>query len=73
MDTSPSDDSMGVMSVMMKPWLHFTGGDYLYFSTVAPSSHGAITGAAIVLFVIALLDRFVFAIRGVMGQRWKKR
>lgn len=61
------------MSSMMVPWLHIAGGDTLFFNGIAPSSKGAITGAAIFLFFLSVLDRFVSASRGVMEVHWKKR
>jgi len=55
----------------MKPWLHFTGGDYLYFKSCQPASNGAIAGACIALVCLALLERFTVAFRSVMEARWR--
>lgn len=57
----------------MVPWLHFTGGDHLYFESWHPSSKGAIAGACIGLVFLALLERWMSAMRSVMEAKWKKR
>ncbi|KAI0067877.1 hypothetical protein BV25DRAFT_1794431 [Artomyces pyxidatus] len=57
----------------MTPYLHFTRGDNLFFKSWAPSSAGAVVGACIGLFVLALLERLVFAGRGVMEAHWRQR
>ncbi|EIM92750.1 copper transporter [Stereum hirsutum FP-91666 SS1] len=73
MDMSDSStDSSSTSTMMMVPYLHFTGGDALYFSSLAPTSSGAIAGASIVLVVIALIDRLLFAIRGAMEDNWRR-
>lgn len=54
----------------MTPYLHFTSGDTLFFKQLAPSSSGAIAGAALVLFVFAILDRFIVARRNAMEVHW---
>lgn len=61
------------MEVTMVPWLHFTGGDSLFFKSLHPSSHGAIGGACIVLVLLAILDRWVSAMRGIAQARWAQR
>ena len=58
---------------MMMPYLHFAGGDNLFFKSWHPSSNGAIARASIVLVVLAVLERFIFAIRGAMEARWRRR
>ncbi|TFY73217.1 hypothetical protein EWM64_g10795, partial [Hericium alpestre] len=58
--------------VMMTPYLHFTGGDVLYFKSLQPSSHGAIAGACLVLVIFALLERMLSAARGVMQAHWRR-
>ena len=59
--------------VTMTPYLHFTGGDHLYFKSWHPSSHGAIAGASIALLMVAILERLLHATRGVMDARWRRR
>lgn len=61
------------MDDMMIPYLHFTGGDNLYFKSLRPTSHGAIAGACIVLALLAIFDRWVAAMRGVAQARWAQR
>lgn len=61
------------MNGMMVPWLHFTGGDNLLFKAWSPSSHGAIAGACIGLVFLAVLERLVSGLRGVLEAHWKKR
>jgi copper transporter 1 len=50
------------MTMMMIPYLHFGGGDTLFFSKLVPSSPGAIAGACIILFFISVLERLAAAI-----------
>jgi len=59
--------------VGMTPWLHFSGGDNLYFKSLRPSSKGAIAGACIALICLALVERLVAASRSVMEARWRHR
>ncbi|VDB84492.1 unnamed protein product [Peniophora sp. CBMAI 1063] len=69
MDMTSSDDNT---MIMMTPYLHFTGGDFLYFKSLAPSSRGAIAGAAIVLVFLAILERALSAGRGLMEAHWRQ-
>lgn len=72
--TSGSDDSStSMMMMMMTPYLHFTGGDFLFFKSITPSSPGAIAGAAILLFFLGVFERYLVAMRGVMEARWSQR
>ncbi|OCH96597.1 hypothetical protein OBBRIDRAFT_809092 [Obba rivulosa] len=57
----------------MKPYLHFTGGDNLYFKSWLPSSKGAIAGACIALVALAIFERWIAASRGVMEAHWQRR
>ncbi|KAG8736985.1 hypothetical protein FRC10_008671 [Ceratobasidium sp. 414] len=59
--------------VMMIPYLHFTPGDALFFKEWVPKSSGAVGGACVGLFILAILQRCVSAMRGVMDQHWKQR
>jgi copper transporter 1 len=56
----------------MIPYLHFTGGDNLFFKSWHPYSHGAIAGASIALVVLAILERLLFSIRGALEARWRR-
>ncbi|KAI0690691.1 Ctr copper transporter [Cytidiella melzeri] len=60
------------MDVVMTPWLHFTGGDPFYFKSLTPSSHGAIAAACIVLVVISIFDRWLFAMKNVLDVHWAR-
>lgn len=73
MNMGSSNDSGMPMEVMMTPWLHFVGGDNLFFKALHPSSHGAIAGACIVLVLLAILDRYIAAVRGVAEGKWAQR
>ncbi|KDN39595.1 hypothetical protein RSAG8_08751, partial [Rhizoctonia solani AG-8 WAC10335] len=57
----------------MIPYLHFTPGDTLFFKEWVPKSSGAVGGACVGLFVLAILQRCISAMRGVMDQHWKQR
>ena len=61
------------MSMMMTPYLHFTGGDALFFKQLTPDSSGGMGGASIVLFFLAMLERYVFAKRASLEAHWKQR
>lgn len=73
MDMDPSDNSSVTMMGMMTPWLHFTGGDNLFFKSLAPNSKGAIAGAALVLFFVAIFGRFLAANRIACELEWRER
>lgn len=66
-----SEDGTG--GVTMIPYVHFTPGDALFFKDWVPKSSGAVGGACVGLFVLAILQRCVTAMRGVMDQHWKQR
>ena len=61
------------MSDMMIPWLHFTSGDNLLFEAWHPSSPGAIAGACIGLALLAIFERWISAVRGMLDVKWRKR
>ena len=74
MDMGTTNSSSSTMSMMMMtPYLHFTGGDALFFKQLTPDSRGAIAGASIVLFFLAMLERYVFAKRASLEAQWKQR
>ncbi|KAJ3503404.1 hypothetical protein NLJ89_g8450 [Agrocybe chaxingu] len=60
-------------SGMMIPYLHFFGGDNLFFETWRPSSTGALAGACIGLVLLALLERWLAATRSVFDAHWQRR
>jgi len=61
------------MSMTMVPWLHFTGGDNLFFEMWRPTSSGAIAGACIGLAILAMFDRWVAASRQALESHWLQR
>ncbi|KAI9445439.1 Ctr copper transporter [Lactarius indigo] len=71
MDMGGSNTSNSRMD-MMTPYLHFTGGDSLFFKSWRPSSNGAVAGASIALMVLAISERLLFSIRGVLEARWRR-
>ncbi|KAJ7868115.1 CTR copper uptake transporter, partial [Mycena leptocephala] len=66
------DDGMTLASGMMMPYLHFTRGDILWFAGWVPQSSGALAGACIGLFLLALVDRWLAAVRGMMAAHWRE-
>lgn len=54
--------SNSTMAAMMKPYIHFTPGDILYFSNWSPKSTGAMVGACLALFMMAFFERLVVAL-----------
>ncbi|KAH9835759.1 Ctr copper transporter family-domain-containing protein [Rhodofomes roseus] len=69
--TSSSMDMNDMM--MMVPYLHFTGGDNLFFKTLTPSSHGAIAGACIVLVALCICERWFASVRSRLTAHWRQR
>ncbi|KAF8641218.1 hypothetical protein AX17_000852 [Amanita inopinata Kibby_2008] len=71
MGSSNSTSMMDMM--MMTPFLHFTGGDFLIFKAWMPSSAGAIAGASIGLACLAVIDRWLAAVRATLDAYWTRR
>lgn len=77
--TRPEPSSVGAnmnsstvsMPMAMTPWLHFGSTDYLIFEALHPSSHGAIAGACIGLFLFCILERCLAAYRRTQELRWR--
>jgi copper transporter 1 len=57
----------------MMPYLHFTLGDTLWFIGWVPGKPGAMVGACIGLFVLALVDRWISVCRTIMSAHWNRR
>ncbi|CAG7848052.1 SubName: Full=Related to copper transporter {ECO:0000313/EMBL:CCA71823.1} [Serendipita indica DSM 11827] len=72
-DHGPTSGSSDSSMVMMVPWLHFTPGDTLLFKNWIPRKPGAIFGACIGLFMLAILDRWLAAMRRLMELWWAQR
>jgi len=66
----PMNQTSSTQLFMMTPYLHFTGGDNLFFKSWQPSSRGAIAAASISLLILAILERLLHTTRGVMDARW---
>lgn len=62
---------MGMMS--MHPYLHFGGGDPLWFQAWAPTSSGAIAGACMGLVMLAMFERLLVGMRGILEAEWQRR
>ncbi|KDR84761.1 hypothetical protein GALMADRAFT_131553 [Galerina marginata CBS 339.88] len=71
--TPSSDGSSSSNGVSMVPYLHFAGGDFLYFKSWQPTSAGAIAGACIGLVFLALLERWLAATRSMLDGHWRRR
>jgi hypothetical protein len=54
----------------MKPYFHTSGGDNLLFESWAPKSPGAIGGASVAVFFLAMLDRLLSGLRGQLEGYW---
>jgi len=67
------DGSMSLASGTMKPYLHFTPGDVIWFLGWVPQSRGAMVGTCIGLFLLALVDRWLAAIRASAESHWRQR
>ncbi|KAF9219854.1 CTR copper uptake transporter [Gyrodon lividus] len=65
----PMDLAMG----NMVPYLHFTPGDTLWFLGWVPKSTGAMVGACIGIFLLALVERWVATCRALMELHWSTR
>jgi len=60
-------------SGMMVPYFHFSAGDNLFLGVWAPTSRGDIAAACIGLLLLAMLERWLAAVRMVFDHHWHKR
>ncbi|KAF9446920.1 Ctr copper transporter [Macrolepiota fuliginosa MF-IS2] len=67
------DMGMELASGQMITYLHFQGGDVLWFQGWVPQSHGAMAGTCIGIFLLALFDRWLAAMRAAAEVYWGKR
>lgn len=67
------DGPMSLAVGNMFPYLHFTPGDNLWFLGWVPRSAGAMVGACVGLFLLALVERWIAACRAVMEVHWSRR
>lgn len=61
---SPQDMSM-------KPWLHFTSGDYVLFHSWRPVSAKSMFGTCMGLFLLGAFDRWLSATRSMLERYWR--
>ena len=67
------DQGVSMSMGNMVSYLHFTPGDNLWFFGWAPRTAGAMVGACIGLFMLALAERWLSAMRAVMDGHWSTR
>ncbi|KAJ3576050.1 hypothetical protein NP233_g685 [Leucocoprinus birnbaumii] len=67
------DMGMVLAEGQMLPYLHFRGADVLWFQGWVPQSKGALAGTCIGIFLLAVLDRWLSAMRVVAELYWNKR
>ncbi|KAI0049070.1 hypothetical protein FA95DRAFT_1489909 [Auriscalpium vulgare] len=67
------DGPMSLSMGNMLAYLHFTTGDNLWFLGWVPKSAGAMVGTCLGLFMLALLERWLSAMRAVMEAHWNNR
>ncbi|KAH9957269.1 Ctr copper transporter [Lactifluus volemus] len=67
------DQGMAMNMGNMIAYLHFTIGDNLWFLGWAPRSTGAMVGTCIGLFILAIAERWLAMMRGVMEAHWNTR
>lgn len=67
------DGAMNLSTSAMRAYLHFSPGDTLWFMGWVPLTAGATFGACIGLFVLALVDRWLAAIRATAERSWRQR
>ncbi|KAI6110729.1 CTR copper uptake transporter [Pisolithus croceorrhizus] len=66
------DGSVELATGQMLPYLHFTLGDTLWFLGWVPQSRGAMFGACIGLFLLALLERWLAVCKAIIEVHWNK-
>ncbi|KAK7036345.1 copper transporter [Favolaschia claudopus] len=65
------DDGMSLAAGNMLPFLHFSPiSDTLLFNGWVPQSGGAVFGACVGFFVLALVERWLGAVRAMMEAGW---
>ena len=67
------DQGMSMNMGNMLMYLHFKIGDNLWFYGWAPGHPGAMAGACIGLFMLAMAERWLVAMRGVIEEHWSTR
>lgn len=65
---------MGTSTGSMNAFLHFVPlGDPIWFKEWAPSAPGAVFGACIGLFILAIFERLLSGMKGVMEAWWRRK
>ena len=54
-------------------YLHFTPGDNLWFYGWAPRTAGAMGGTCVALFLLALVERWLSALKACAEMHWHQR
>jgi hypothetical protein len=67
------DQGMSIQMGNMITYLHFGLGDNLWFLGWAPKTAGAMFGTCFGLFMLAMAERWLTAMRGVMEGHWNMR
>jgi copper transporter 1 len=67
------DQGVSMSMGNMLRYLHFTPGDNLWFFGWAPRTAGAMVGTCIGLFMFAVAERWLSAMRAVMEEHWSTR
>ena len=67
------DGAMSLTAPNMVPYLHFSPGDTIWFLGWVPMSAGAMVGACIGLFLLAVVERWLAAIRATSERNWRNR
>ena len=67
------DGAMNLSTSSMRAYLPFTTGDTLWFMGWVPLTAGATVGACIGLVILALVDRWLAAIRATAERAWRQR
>lgn len=71
MDMDGTTTTTGTMGMLLG--FHATPFDQLWFAGWIPQTNGAMVGACVGLFLLAVIDRWVAAIRGLCEVWWKQR
>ncbi|KAJ7073236.1 CTR copper uptake transporter [Mycena belliarum] len=66
------DGGMSMAVGTMMTTLHFSLGDTLWFTGWVPQTKGALAGACVGLFILAVVDRWVAAVRRMCEEQWMR-
>ncbi|CAE6468294.1 unnamed protein product [Rhizoctonia solani] len=72
-DTTMPEMDMGPGMMMMTPYFHWMAdADALYFKSWVPRTPGALAGACIGLFFLAMFERFLGGAKGLIEAWWRR-